>query len=76
VARMGERSGAYGDLVRKPEGKRPLGNPSVHERIILKLIFKKQDGVDCIDLAQDGDTWKAVVNTVIKIRVPQNMETF
>jgi hypothetical protein len=39
------------------------------------LIFKKQEGVDCNDLAQDGDTWKAAVNTAIKVRVPQNMGT-
>jgi hypothetical protein len=41
------------------------------DRIILKFI-KKQDGVDWIDLAQDRDKWWAVVNTVIKVRVPQN----
>jgi hypothetical protein len=32
-------------------------------------------GVNCTDLAQDGDTWKPVVNMVIKVRVPQNMVT-
>jgi len=32
-------------------------------------------GVDCIDLAQGGDTWKAVINTVTKVKVPQNMGT-
>jgi len=31
--------------------------------------------VDCIDLAQGGDTWKAVMNTVIKVKVPQNTGT-
>jgi hypothetical protein len=38
---MGERRGAYRDLVGKPEGKRPLKVLGVDGRLILKLIFKK-----------------------------------
>ena len=41
---MGERRGAYRVLVGKPEGRRPLGRPSVDGRIILKWILKKWDG--------------------------------
>jgi len=41
--RMGERRGVYRALVGKPEEKRPLGNPSVDERIILKWVFRKWD---------------------------------
>jgi len=43
VARMGERSGVYRILVGKPEGKRPLGRPSIDGRIILRWIFRKWD---------------------------------
>jgi hypothetical protein len=28
------------------------------------------DGMDWIDLAQDGDQWRALVNTVMKLRIP------
>jgi hypothetical protein len=41
---MGERRGAYRALVGKPEGRRPLGNPGVDGRIILKLTCKRLDG--------------------------------
>ena len=41
VVRMGERRGAYRDLVGKPEGKRPLEDLGVDVRLVLKLIFKK-----------------------------------
>jgi hypothetical protein len=41
---MGERRDAYKVLVRKREGKRPLGNLHIDGSSILKLIFKKSDG--------------------------------
>jgi hypothetical protein len=41
---MGNRRGAYGLLVGRPDGKRPLGRPRCRWSIILKWIFKKWDG--------------------------------
>jgi hypothetical protein len=58
---MGERRDAYKLLVKKREGKRPLGNLDIDERPILKWIFKKSDGrMDGIDLAQDRERWWAL----------------
>jgi hypothetical protein len=42
---MGEDKGVHRVLVRKPEGKRPLGNTGVDGRIILRWIFRKLEGV-------------------------------
>jgi hypothetical protein len=48
-----------------------LGDPGVDGRIILKWIFKTWDGgMDSIELAQDRDRWRAVVNAVMNLRVP------
>jgi hypothetical protein len=49
-----------------------LEDPGVDGRIILKLIFERLDlgGMDWIDLAQDMDRWRAVVDTVMNLWVP------
>ena len=52
-------------------GKRDhVENLGVYERIILKWIFNKWDGgINWIDLAQDRDRWRALVNAVVNIRL-------
>jgi hypothetical protein len=49
-----------------------LEDPRVDGRIILKWILKKWDGggMDWIDMAQDSDRWRALVNAVMNLRVP------
>jgi hypothetical protein len=48
-----------------------LGDPGVDGRIILKWMFKTWDGsMDWIDLVQDRDRWRALVNAVMNLLVP------
>ena len=49
-----------------------LGDPGVDRRMILRWIFRKWDvvGVDWIELAQDRNRWRALVNSVMKFRLP------
>jgi hypothetical protein len=69
---MGERIGVYRALVRKPEGKRPLGRPRRGWEDNINLGFQEVEcGVmDWIELAQDWDSWRALVNAVMNLRVP------
>jgi hypothetical protein len=68
----GERSGVHRVLVEKPEGKRPLGRPRRGWEDNIKMYFQKAGcgGMDWIELAQDRDRWRALVNAVMKLRVP------
>jgi hypothetical protein len=68
VARMGEKRNAYRLLVGKSEERRPLGRP--RRRWVDNLREIGPDGVDWIDLAQDRDQWRALVNTVMNLQVP------
>jgi hypothetical protein len=63
---MGENRNAYRILVGMPEGKRPLGRP--RRKMDLREIG--WDGGDWIDMAQDRDQWRALVKTVLNLRVP------
>jgi hypothetical protein len=58
--------------VRKPEGKRPLGSPRRGwvDNIKMYLGDMEWGGVDWIGLAQDSNRWRALVNSVLKLRVP------
>jgi hypothetical protein len=69
---MREKSNAYRILVEKPEGKRPLGRPRRRwvDNIKMELIETEWDGLDLFDRAQDRDQWRALVNTVLNLRVP------
>jgi hypothetical protein len=71
VARMGEKN-AYRILAGKPEGKRPLGRPRCKwvNNIKMDLREIEWDGMDWIDLAQDRDQRRALVNTVMNLLVP------
>jgi hypothetical protein len=72
VAQMREKRNAYRILVGKPEGMRPLGRPRRRWADNIKMDLRDigWDGMDWIDLAQDRDQWRALVNTVLKLRVP------
>jgi len=71
VARMEERRGVYRALVRKPEGKRPLGRPKSRWEDNIKIDLQEVvcGGMDWIDVAQDRDRWRALVNAVMNLRV-------
>jgi hypothetical protein len=72
VARIGEKRNAYRILVRKPEGKKTLGIPRRRwvDNIKMDLREIEWDGMDWIELAQNRDQWRALVNTVMNRRVP------
>jgi hypothetical protein len=72
VARMGEKKNAYMLLVGKPEGRRPLGRPrrAWLDNIRMDLVEVGWGAVDWIDLPQDRDRWRALVNSVSNLRVP------
>jgi hypothetical protein len=72
VARMREKRNAYRLLVGKPEGRRPLGRPRRRwvNNIRMNLVEVGWGDVDWIGLAQDRDAWRALVNSVLNLRVP------
>jgi hypothetical protein len=69
---MGERRSAYRALVGKPEGRRSLGRPRRRWEDNIKMDLREVGwgGMDWINLAQDRDGWRALVNAVMNLRVP------
>jgi hypothetical protein len=72
VARMGVNRNAYRILVGKPEGKKLVGKPRRRwvDNIKMDVREIKWDDRDWIYLAQDRGRWRALVNTVMNLRVP------
>jgi hypothetical protein len=72
VARMGRRLMHIGCRWEMPERKRPLGRPSRRWVDNIKMDPREigWGGMDWIDLVQDRDQWRALVNTVMNLRVP------
>jgi len=72
VARMGKKRGVYRDFVGNPEGKRPFGRPRRRWEDNIKMDLQE---VGCgemnwIELVQNRDSWRALVNAMMNLRVP------
>jgi hypothetical protein len=69
---MGEGRGVYRILVGKPGGKRSMGRPRHRweDNIKMDLQEVRCACVDWIEMAQDRDRWRALVNVVMNLRVP------
>jgi hypothetical protein len=72
---MVEKENAYRILVGKREGKRPLERPRRRWEDNIKMDLREigWGGMDWIDLAQDRNQWRALVNTVMNFRIPRDV---
>jgi hypothetical protein len=68
----GEKRNAYRLLVGKPDGKRPLRRPRRRwaDNIRMDLVEVGWGDVDWIGLIEDMDRWRALVNSLLDLRVP------
>ena len=73
VACMGKGRGVHRILLGKPEGKKPLGRPRRRWEDNIKMDFREVGGScgDWMKLVRDRDRWRALVNKLIKLRVPK-----
>ena len=72
VARTGNRKVVHRVLVEIPHGKRPVGRTRRRweDNIKMGLQEVRWGGMDWIDMAQDRDRWRALVNVAMNLRVP------
>jgi hypothetical protein len=72
VDRMEQNRNVYSFLVGKPEGRRPLGRPRRRrlDNTRMDLVEVGLGDLDWIGLAQDMDTWRALVDSVLNLWVP------
>jgi len=72
VARMGDRRGVYRVMIETPEGKRQLGRRRHRWEGNMKMDLQELgcEGVEWIDLGQDTDWWRELVNEIINLRIP------
>jgi hypothetical protein len=68
---MGERRDIYRVLVQRPEGKRLLGRPRCRWEDNVKMDLQEvgYGCMDWIELAQDRDRWRALVNAIMNLRI-------
>jgi hypothetical protein len=76
VACVGEKRNVCMVFMEKPEGKRPLGGPRCRWEDNTKIDLRevRWGYMDLIHLAQDGDQWSSLVNTVMKFRLHKTSE--
>jgi len=71
VARIVEGRGVYRVLVGRPDGKIPLERTRRRWEDHIKWVFNKRGGdIDWVDMVRDSDTWRALVDAVMSLRVP------